>query len=102
MRSIVDLPQPEGPTKETNSPARISKLASASAVVPLGNDLVTLLPATSTGGSVYRSIILVYKQRAVSSPFQTTAGLVTPRSGSLALRASHQQVDEQVGVTGDI
>ncbi len=41
MRSSVLFPHPEGPTTETNSPGATSRLASASAVVPPENCLVT-------------------------------------------------------------
>jgi hypothetical protein len=36
MRSVVDLPQPEGPTRTTNSPSLISRLMpfTASASLP--------------------------------------------------------------------
>ena len=34
MRSIVDLPQPEGPTSTMNSPSAISRLKSSTARTP--------------------------------------------------------------------
>jgi hypothetical protein len=42
MRSAVDLPQPEGPSSDTNSPARTSRLKSPSATVPLSYIFATL------------------------------------------------------------
>ena len=41
-RSAVLLPQPEGPTSETNSPAAAAKLTRSSASVPFGKVFVTL------------------------------------------------------------
>src|ERR687897_1690137 len=42
MLSVVDFPQPEGPTRMMNSPSAISRSSSCTATVPSGNDLVTL------------------------------------------------------------
>ena len=36
MRSVVDLPQPDGPTSTTNSWSPISRLAASTAVTPPG------------------------------------------------------------------
>ena len=36
IRSVVDLPQPEGPTRQINSPCSISRLKSCTAWKPLG------------------------------------------------------------------
>ncbi len=41
MRSAVDLPQPEGPSSETNSPSRTSRSKPPSATVPRSNVLPT-------------------------------------------------------------
>ena len=38
MRRSVDLPQPDGPISETNSPAWMSSVMSSSAVTPVRND----------------------------------------------------------------
>ena len=46
MRSAVDLPQPEGPSSETNSPARTARSKPCSATVPLSKALPTLHKAT--------------------------------------------------------
>src|SRR5690348_9996028 len=47
IRSAVDLPQPEGPRRERNSPVRTSKLRFASASVPFGNALLTPCSASN-------------------------------------------------------
>src|SRR5664279_6048380 len=39
IRSFVDLPQPDGPTKASSSPGFTSRFRSATATVPSGNDL---------------------------------------------------------------
>jgi hypothetical protein len=49
IRSRVDLPQPDGPMSDTNSPLRIWKLASCRAVTGPGNSIPTNCPATTTG-----------------------------------------------------
>jgi len=41
MRSAVDLPQPDGPTRTMNSVSRIARLRSSTAVVSAENFLVT-------------------------------------------------------------
>src|SRR5690242_589333 len=41
MLSVVDLPQPEGPTRITNSPSAMVRLTSSTARAPSGNRLVT-------------------------------------------------------------
>src|SRR6476469_6020880 len=41
MLSVVDLPQPDGPTRITNSPSAIVRLTSSTARAPSGNRLVT-------------------------------------------------------------
>ncbi len=48
IRNAVDLPQPDGPSSETNSPARTSKSKPLSATVPEGNVLPT--PRSATRG----------------------------------------------------
>src|SRR5689334_25128146 len=42
MLSVVDLPQPEGPTRMMNSPSAISMFTSETASAPSGYRLVTL------------------------------------------------------------
>ena len=49
MRSNVDLPQPDGPTTVTNSPARTEKSASLMAIVPSGN-VIDTCSKTMAGG----------------------------------------------------
>src|SRR5689334_2626524 len=49
-RSAVDLPQPDGPSSETNSPGRTSRSSPSSAMTPLAKVLATSRSAT-TGGS---------------------------------------------------
>src|SRR5262249_38697863 len=41
IRNAVDLPQPEGPSSETNSLSRISRSSPDSAVTPLPNVVAT-------------------------------------------------------------
>src|SRR5690348_16849605 len=45
-RSAVDLPQPDGPTSDTNSPLAMARSSGPSAMTPLSNVLVT--PERST------------------------------------------------------
>ncbi len=40
MLSVVDFPQPEGPTRMTNSPSAMSRLKSSTASAPSGKRLV--------------------------------------------------------------
>ncbi len=47
MRSSVDLPQPDGPTTDTNSPGRTVNDTSSSAWVPSGNTMDTPSKASS-------------------------------------------------------
>src|SRR5262249_9566235 len=49
MRNAVDLPQPDGPSRETNSPVRTAKSRRSSATTPLAKDLPTPLSATTAG-----------------------------------------------------
>src|SRR5262245_35087793 len=46
MRSAVDLPQPEGPSSDTNSPGHTSRLRRSSATTPLAKVLPTPFSAT--------------------------------------------------------
>src|SRR5215813_7525344 len=48
-RSAVDLPHPEGPSSETNSPGRTSRSSPSSAWVPLAKVFDTPRSATSDG-----------------------------------------------------
>src|SRR6266481_9798167 len=41
MLSVVDLPQPDGPTRITNSPSAMSRLTSSTASAPSGKRFVT-------------------------------------------------------------
>src|SRR5439155_2727541 len=47
MRSRVDFPHPDGPTRMTNSPSAMSRLASFTASVPSAYRLVTWLMVIS-------------------------------------------------------
>src|SRR5262249_14800507 len=47
MRSAVDLPQPDGPSSDTNSPCRTLRSRRSSAVTPLAKVLPTRLSATT-------------------------------------------------------
>src|SRR5215208_4339298 len=47
IRRAVDFPQPEGPTKTTNSPSGISKLILSTAITSSPNTLVTSSRVTS-------------------------------------------------------
>jgi hypothetical protein len=47
MRSAVDLPQPEGPSSDTNSPGQTSRLSRSSATTPLAKLLPTPLSVTT-------------------------------------------------------
>src|SRR5688572_5459324 len=49
MRSAVDLPQPDGPSSERNSPSRTSRSKLSSATTPLPNTLPT--PRSETMGA---------------------------------------------------
>ena len=40
MLSVVDFPQPEGPTRMMNSPSAMSRLMSSTATAPSGKRLV--------------------------------------------------------------
>src|SRR3954469_20905815 len=54
MRSVVLLPQPDGPTRTTNSPGSTSRLTSRTATTPPGNSLRTssrTIPFTASGRS---------------------------------------------------
>src|SRR4029453_17994015 len=46
MRSTVDFPQPDGPSRTMNSPSDTSRLTVSTATVPSPNTLVTSLSAT--------------------------------------------------------
>ncbi len=48
MRSAVDLPQPEGPSSDTNSPGHTWRLRRSSATTPLAKVLPT--PSSATTG----------------------------------------------------
>src|SRR5262249_36879119 len=60
-RSAVDLPQPDGPSSDTNSPARTARSRCASAVTPLAKVLPTLASAT-TGGPAASIMLLGGRQ----------------------------------------
>src|SRR5262245_29480444 len=47
MRNAVDLPQPDRPSSETNSPSRTSRLSRASATTPLAKIFPTPSSATT-------------------------------------------------------
>ena len=49
MRSAVDLPQPEGPSSDTNSPSRTARSKPCSATVPRSNVLPTPRSETTRG-----------------------------------------------------
>src|SRR5215475_8915013 len=50
MRNAVDLPQPDGPSSETNSPSRTSRCRRSSATTPLVKVLPT--PSSATTGAL--------------------------------------------------
>src|SRR6476469_1997868 len=49
MRNAVDLPHPDGPSNDTNSPGRTSRSRRSSATTPLANGLPTPSSATTAG-----------------------------------------------------
>src|SRR6266540_4300415 len=59
MRSSVLLPQPEGPTTVTNSPARTSKLTGSRACVPSGKviDTPRKLSAAATESVIRGTVV---------------------------------------------
>ena len=76
IRSSVDLPQPDGPISETNSPAAMSRSIPASAVVigwsPRANTLSTPARRT-TGWSVMRAGLLGRRSGMVSRGLRRAA-----------------------------
>src|SRR5262249_53945329 len=65
-RSAVDLPQPEGPSSDTNSPGRTSRSRRSSATIPLAKVLPTPRNATTaapdeTGGAAGSTDTLQYR-----------------------------------------
>ncbi len=54
MRSAVDLPQPDGPSSETNSPGHRSRLKRSSAMTPLAKVLPTPCSETEKSAVVVR------------------------------------------------
>src|SRR6185312_14191172 len=63
MRSAVDLPQPEGPTRETNSPSATSMSRRSMALVPLSKVLAMALSERS-GGMARNCLCLSRKSSA--------------------------------------
>src|SRR5580700_4235254 len=65
MFSVVDFPQPDGPTRMTNSPSAISRLKSLTASDPSGNRLVM---CSSTIGATCLSLTPLALDRAGRQP----------------------------------
>ena len=55
MFSVVDFPQPDGPTRMTNSPSAMSRLMSLTASAPSGKRLVTWSSTMSATGRLLNS-----------------------------------------------
>src|SRR5579859_383745 len=58
MLSVVDLPQPDGPTRITNSPSAISRLTSLTASAPSGKRLVMWFRTISATGLSFGPLAL--------------------------------------------
>src|SRR5271168_4646233 len=69
MRSRVVLPQPEAPTRQTNSPRGTTRSAWLNAITrcaPIANSLLTLRTCSAPAASVFRSSMLdVPAQQAI-------------------------------------
>src|SRR5438046_2241637 len=65
IRSVVDLPQPDGPTITRNSPSGSSNDTSLTATVPSSNRLVTLLSETL---AIYQLPILDFRLKNSRMP----------------------------------
>src|ERR1700749_2903332 len=57
MLSVVDLAQPDGPTRMTNSPSAMSRLKSSTASAPSGKRLVTCSRIISATAGSFRSAL---------------------------------------------
>src|SRR2546421_3662527 len=72
-RKAVDLPQPEGPSRDRNSPGRTSTSNRSSATTPFANVLPTPRSATMGGASNEARVFLdiaglrLHERRAVTS-----------------------------------
>src|SRR3989442_15228134 len=56
-RNAVDLPQPEGPSTDTNSPGQTSRLSRSSATTPLVKVLPTLRSATTKPPDICETMV---------------------------------------------
>src|SRR5262249_31892756 len=70
-RSAEDLPQPDGPSRETNSPARIVRSNPSSASVPPANRLTT--PLRVTIGAAPRVWLVTAFSEAVNGTLRRVA-----------------------------
>src|SRR5512139_1126093 len=74
MRRAVDLPQPEGPSSETNSPLPMSSSKSSSARTPFANVLLTLRNSTRPGAD---SVLFTNEDNSV--PYRAVVDTATVR-----------------------
>src|SRR5882724_4841436 len=81
--SMVDFPQPDGPSRLTNSPGRIVRSTPAMAVTPLAK--VLKIPASRSSGRVAATDNVVSPGRAA----ETSLRGATVMSCSLRHEASH-------------
>src|SRR5690348_2025262 len=81
MRRAVDLPQPEGPSSETNSPDLTSRSNSESATVPFANVFCTPRRETNGADEIGRS--RVASMRRTQDNFNNPPGRWAGRRGLL-------------------
>ena len=72
MRSKVDLPQPEAPIRQMNSPLAIERLASASALIVWSCSLKTFDTLLISTIGMVASAMMVGLQRSRRLPIATT------------------------------
>src|SRR6476620_4108166 len=104
IRSRVDLPHPDGPMRDTNSPAAIERSIESSAatdVLPSPNTLPTPRASTTAGvdpagvGLVSGGVsVMGSSSVAVASRFSKRPGRPVPAAGQGDLDKSHE-ADEQ-------
>src|SRR5258708_14516113 len=81
--SMVDFPQPDGPSRLTNSPGRIVRSTPAIAVTPLAN--VLEIPASRSNGRAGAT----ENAASLGAPSDTSLRGATVMSCSLRHEASH-------------
>src|SRR5271165_6223854 len=96
IRNVVDLPQPDGPTRTTNSWSAMSRLIPFTACTPASYSLMTLRQDTSAMVVPFPQLGLIAGlDRAIHVPVQSALGRTSRQARNVVVHQEHIDHDRR-------